>query len=170
MGPQSMKSMHQQSGVVLLVSLLILLLITVVGFTMMETSNLEVKMATTKELKAISFETSEAIIEEALTEPGAITLLGEALNNYYADPNNPSWEVDQYTYDAYDSGARKVNARGESRTQFLGTASTIGYSIRKGSSGIETYYYEFQSDAVTSNANIGSTHVQGVFVEGPRLD
>ncbi|MFT6285575.1 MAG: type IV pilus assembly protein PilX [Halieaceae bacterium] len=164
-------SKQRQSGVVLLVSLLILLLITVVGFAMMDTSNLEVKMASTKELKTIAFQTAESILEESLTEPDAVNLLGQSLNAFLADPNDPVWpRVDDFSYDGYDSGTRNVAATGAADTSFLGTQSTIGYSIRKGSSGIETYYYEVESNASTSNANIGSTHIQGVYIEAPRVN
>ncbi len=168
-----MYSRNKQSGVVLLVSLLILLVITLVGFSVMATSNLEVKMASTKELKAISYQAAEAIIDEVLTEPAAVNILGQSLNAYLADPNDPSWPNDTgYAYPGYDSdsGSRNVQAGGESTVRFLGTASTLGYSIRKGSSGIDTYYYEAESVGQTSNDNINSTHVQGVFVEAPRLN
>ena len=138
-----MYSRNKQSGVVLLVSLLILLVITLVGFSVMATSNLEVKMASTKELKAVSYQAAEAIIDEVLTEPTAVNILGQSLNAYLADPNDPSWPNDTgYAYPGYDSGSRNVQAGGESTVRFLGTASTLGYSIRKGSSGIDTYYYE----------------------------
>ena len=166
-----MRNPKKESGVVLLVSLLLLLLITIVGFSMMDTSNLEVKMASTKELKAISFQTAESILDESLTEPGAIDLLGRSLNAFFADPNNPTWPTeDNYTYTGYDIGDRDVDARGDSETRFLGTASTIGYSIRKGSSGIETYYYEVEANGLTANPNISSNHFQGVFVEAPRVN
>ena len=89
-----MYSRNKQSGVVLLVSLLILLVITLVGFSVMATSNLEVKMASTKELKAVSYQAAEAIIDEVLTEPTAVNILGQSLNAYLADPNDPSWPND----------------------------------------------------------------------------
>lgn len=168
---QPIESGRRQSGAVLLVSLLLLLLITLVGFTMMDTSNLQMKMANTKELKAISFQAAESIVDESLTEPAAIDMLGAALNAHFADSDDPAWPTKtDYAYTGYDTGQRDVSAGGSSETRFLGTASTIGYSIRKGSSGIETYYYEVEADANTANPNIGSTHIQGVFVGAPRLN
>ena len=156
----------QQSGVVLLVSLLMLLLVTLVGLSVMETSNLEVKMATAKELKTISFQMAEGVLDETLTEPAAISLLGAAYNNFLADPNNPTPVVS--TSDYATSSIKGVKD-GVSSTLFLGPASTIGYSIRRGSSGLETYYYEAEATANLQKESIVSKHIQGVFVEAPRL-
>ena len=54
--------------------------------------------------------------------------------------------------------------------RFLTTASAVGYSMRKGSSGIETYYYETDGVSTISDSNISNTHVQGAFVEAPRVN
>ncbi len=159
---------RKQEGAVLIVSLLILLLVTLIGFATMETSKLESKMATARELKEISFQTAEAIIEEATADMG---YLGRAYSAYLVDPNDPTWPTDpNHIYTGYDSGDRVLNAGGDSTMRFITTASTIGYSIRKGSAGLETYYYEAQGVSSLSNSNISNTHAQGVFVEAPRVD
>ena len=163
-----MNDRHKQEGAVLLVSLLILLLVTLIGFATLETSTLESKMATARELKEISFQTAEAIIEESTADMG---YLGRALNAHLADPNDPTWPTDpNHIYPDYDAGDRVLNAGGESTMRFITNASTIGYSMRKGSAGLETYYYEAQGVSSLANTNISNTHVQGVFVEAPRVN
>lgn len=163
-----MKNYGNQNGAVLIVSLLILLLVTLVGFAVMETSNLESKMATARELKEVSFQTAEAILEEATAD---VAYLGRAYNAYLVDPNAPAWPNDPtHELTGYDTTDRKLLAGGASTMRYLTNASTIGYSMRKGSSGLETYYYEAEGISTLSNSNISNTHVQGVFIEAPRVN
>lgn len=162
-----MTNMKKQNGAVLIVSLIMLLLLTVIGLAAMEVSSLESKMATAKELKEISFQTAEAILEESMDD---LDYLGQAFNSYLKDPNDPVWPTETHSYTGYDSGSRELTAAGDSEMRFITTASAVGYSMRKGSSGIETYYYEADGVATLSNSNINSTHVQGVFIEAPRVN
>ncbi len=156
---------NNQQGVVLLGSLILLLIITVVGFSVMETSNLESKMATAAELKAISFQTAEGIIEEAISD---FTYLGQA---YSASLAGSTWpNRSGYDRDGYDYGSRVLDVSGTSEMRYLTNASSVGYSIRKGSSGIDTYYYEAEATSSMKDSAISNTHVQGIFVEGPRVD
>ena len=45
-----------------------------------------------------------------------------------------------------------------------------GYSVRKGASGVATYYYAVVATASLINSNITSVHTQGIYVEGPSLN
>lgn len=158
-------SRGRQQGAVLLVSLLVLLLITIVSFAVMETSTLEAKMATATEQKAITFQMAEAAITEATDN---LTLLGNAYGAWLADESSPSWPTDSHAITGYDGGPRTVSAAATSETRFIGSASTIGYSVRKGSAGLETFYYEAEARSTISNADISNVHVQGVYAEAPR--
>ena len=158
----------KERGAVLLVSLLILLLVTIVGFATMETSNLEVKMSTAREMKEISFQTAESIIEEASSD---YDYLGSAYTAYLKDPNNPIWpSKTDHALVGYDTGYRELDAGGSSKLEFLTNTSTAGYSMRKGAAGVDTYYYEVEATSSLSNENISNTHVQGVYIEAPRLN
>lgn len=163
-----MNMQSKQDGAVLIVSLLILLLVTIVGFASMETSNLEAKMATSREMKEIAFQTAESIIEEATSD---LDYLGRAYTEYLKDPNAPSWPTDTtHKLTGYDVGYRKLSAGGGSEMRYLTNASTAGYSMRKGAAGLDTYFYEAESTSSMSDSNISNTHVQGVFVEAPRVN
>jgi len=156
---------RQQRGMVLLASLILLLVITVVGFSVMETSNMEVKMATAKEMKEISFQAAEAIAEVAT---GDIDYLGEALA---ADLAGSAWPTrSNYSFSGYDVGTRQLNVTGSSEMRYITNASTIGYSVRKGSSGLETYYYEAGARTNMVDSNINNVHIQGVYIEAPRVN
>lgn len=154
-----------QRGVVLIGSLILLIIVTLVGYSVMETSNLETRKATASELKAISFQTAEGILEVAISD---LNYLGQALNASLA---GSAWPTrNNYAYSGYDQGTRSLSVNGSSEMRYLTNASTVGYSIRKGSSGIDTYYYEAESTSTMANTNISNNHVQGIYVEGPRVN
>ena len=156
MGKQLHRSKDQR-GAVLLVALILLLVTTFVGFLTMETSNLESKMATTREVKEQTFQAAEASIEFALDDlPMISAAYVEGLKT------TPTWPTDTYSFTDPDIA-------GGVRVEFLGTAKSMGYSIRKGASGVATYYYEVRGNANRANTNIASVHTQGIYVEGPSL-
>lgn len=148
-----------QRGAVLVVSLLMLLVLTFVGFSSMETSNLQSKMATSRELKELTFQTAEAVIEEVLDNLDYIsTAYAIGLQN----SNDWPTMAHTFSYNSYLNGSSEV--------RFMNNANSLGYSIRKGASGIATYYYQVESTAIRSGTNISSTHTQGIYVEGPSLN
>jgi hypothetical protein len=148
---------RDQRGAVLLVALIMLLVTTFVGFSTMETSNLESKMATTREIKEQTFQAAEASIEYAIDD---IALISQAYVVGLA--GTEAWPTDTYAFDdPYVSGGVAV--------EFLGTANSMGYTIRKGASGVATYFYEIEGTASRANTNVDSVHTQGVYVEGPAL-
>ncbi len=150
---------NKQRGAVLIVALLLLLVTTFIGFSAMETSNLEAKMATSREIKEQTFQTAEAVIEQVLDN---IPLIAGAYAIFLQ--NSTNWPVQGYTF-AHDS-----YLTGDIQVQFISTTPTKGYSIRKGAAGIATYYYQVIGNGVRTNTNITSTHTQGIYVEGPSLN
>lgn len=150
---------NRQRGAVLVVALMLLLVTTFIGFSSMETSNLESKMATTRELKELTFQTAESVIEQSLDN---IAFIAQAYAVSVQGGTN--WPTQEYDFD-YDT-----SLAGTSEVSFVGNDSTEGYTVRKGASGIATYYYEVRSTASRTGTNISSTHIQGVYVEGPSLN
>ena len=148
-----------QRGVVLLVSLLLLLVTTFIGFSAMETSNLESKMATSRELKELTFQTAEASIEQTLDN---FAIISQAYSVGLSGSGN--WPVATYSFD------HDTELSGGARIEFMNNANSLGYSIRKGASGIATYYYQVIGSASRNNSNITSVHTQGIYVEGPSLN
>jgi len=166
-----MNTGKREQGAVLLVSLLILLLVTIVGFATMETSNLEMKMSTAREMKEISFQTAESIIEESSSD---YDYLGQAYTAFLRDPQDPNWPTrDDHEMDGYDGGyaaSRELDAGGNSEIEYITNTATAGYSIRKGAAGVDTFYYEVEATSTLSNVNISNTHLQGVYVEAPNVN
>jgi len=150
---------QKQEGAVLLVSLVLLLITTFVGFSSMETSTLENKMSTARELKEKTFQTSEMGIEDTLDDTArlsAANILGLQGGGWSA------WNDHEWAHDA--------NLTATTRIQYLNDAASSGYSVVSTSSGVATFYFEVQSVATRTNTNISSDHTQGIFVEGPRLN
>jgi len=156
---KGLQATKKQEGAVLLVSLLLLLVTTFVGFSAMETSNLQSKMATARELKELTFQTAETVVELSLDDLNYIsTAYAIGLQG------TGNWPTETYSFD-HDS-----YLAGSSVVRFMNNANSLGYSIRKGASGIATYYYEVEATAARTGTNITSTHVQGIYVEGPSLN
>ncbi len=147
-----------QQGAVLLVSLIMLVITTFVGFSSMDTSNLEAKMATSRELKELTFQSAEATIEFAVDD---LPLLSSAYAVGLQGTNN--WPTSKYQFEDTEINAAAT-------VQFMNNANSLGYSIRKGASGIATYYYQVIGTAGRNNTNINSVHTQGIYVEGPSLN
>lgn len=147
----------RQKGVVLIVALLLLLVTTFLGFSSMEISNLETRMATSRELEELVFQTAEAAIETALDD---INFISAA---YLASLGGSIPATATYTYN-WDSALTAT-----AQAVFSTDVATQGYSKRKGAGGIATFYYEIRVTATRTNTNISALHTQGVFVEGPSL-
>ncbi|MDP4789715.1 MAG: PilX N-terminal domain-containing pilus assembly protein, partial [Haliea sp.] len=60
--PRNLPGAHER-GVVMLVVLILLLLVTIVGFSVMEISSSQVKMAVNREGREVSFQGAESAIE-----------------------------------------------------------------------------------------------------------
>ncbi|MCD2449274.1 PilX N-terminal domain-containing pilus assembly protein [Methylicorpusculum oleiharenae] len=85
------ETLKQQSGVVLVVSLIMLLLLTLVGVTGMQTTGLEEKMAGNMRDKNLAFQAAESALKVAeyslaLTLP---TFSAAGTGGFYSDPSTP---------------------------------------------------------------------------------
>ncbi|MDJ0878902.1 MAG: PilX N-terminal domain-containing pilus assembly protein [Halieaceae bacterium] len=153
--------LHRQSdqrGAVLIVALIMLLVTTFVGFSTMETSNLEAKMATARDLKELTFQTAETSIERGLLDQA---LISDAL---VAGLASTAWPTRNYTFTSY--------LRSSVEVVYLGDFLTEGYSAKKGDSGssMATLYYTVRASAERDNTNIASEHTQGVYVLQPKAN
>ena len=150
---------HRQQGAVLLVAMVLLLITSILAFSSMQTSMMEQKMATSRELKEHAFQAAEAAIEDALND---LDYIGQAL--VVGQQNGSNWPSESHSFTFDDSLSANSTVR------YLDRAHTEGYSMRRGTSGIATYYYQVDVDGTRAGSNVVSQQVQGFFVEGPRLD
>jgi Tfp pilus assembly protein PilX len=150
---------RRQRGAVLLVSLVFLLITSIIAVASMETSLLERKMSTSRELRELAFQTSEATIEDALNDLGYI---GAAYS--IGMQNSTDWPTRNHDFEHNDA------LEGVSEVRFRDRAPSNGYTVRKGASGVATFYFEVQATGSHEGSPVRSEHVQGIFVEGPNVE
>jgi len=145
---------QQQRGVVLLVSLVLLLATTIIGYSVMETSGLEAKMAAAKEAREISFQAAESIIEEGLDDPPYIASARQA------DLAGSAWPTDShaFTYDTHLTGGSQMEYR----------TSSIAYG-EDWSRGLKNEHFQLRATVARSGTSFDSDHVQGFKVKSPTL-
>ncbi len=146
----SLHNRHNERGAVLIVALLMLLVTTLVGFSTMETSNLESKMASAHDAKARTFQAAETAIELTVDDE---VMIGAA----YLGGTDAGTD--------HDFTGTGLKARVD--VDYLGIFPTPGYSATKGS-GIATAYYTIAASAQRSGTNISSDHTQGIYVIQPK--
>ena len=149
----------RQDGAILLVALVFLLLTSIIAMASMETSLMERKMSTSRELREMAFQTAEAAIEDALND---MDYMGNAYDVGLA--NGADWPTDDHAFD-HDAALEA-----QSELRYLDRAPSEGYTVRKGASGIATYYFEVEASGTRQGTPIRSEHVQGFFVEGPSVE
>lgn len=147
-GPQ------RESGVVLLVSLILLLATTIVGYSVMETSNLESRMAATKLGKQQTFEAAESVISEVLDNQ--VLHAGARA----ADLSGGAWPTAAYPLAEHDG----IN--GDAVVRYRGNSIAYGEDWTK---GLKNEYFETDSRAERAGSPFASQHVQGFRVRAPSL-
>jgi len=172
MDSSNMRSLTDQRGVVLIVAMIALLLVTLITFAAVRSSTVSSRIAVIQELKAATFEAAES---------GAIMLARSKQN---LGPPEPG-VVRTYTSAAVGAPLPQFLIRGSTtagsdddvsvvttgRAEFRREAAAIGYSLRKGGAGFQTYFYDLSARAtVQGSTNTQSTVTQGIFIEAPRIN
>ncbi len=156
---RQLKRTEHQRGAVLIVALIMLLVTTFVGFSTMETSSLEAKMATARELKELTFQTAETSIERALDDEPLIS------DAFVAGLSNAAWPTKDFSFD-------DAKLSGSVQVAYLGDFITPGFSAKKGDSGssMATIYYTIAATAGRTNTNVQSQHTQGFYILQPKAN
>ena len=96
----------RQTGAALIISLIILMLLTIIGVTGMQTTALEERMAGNMRDKALAFESAEAALRDAETFMDTVFTLGafnaDGSDGYYDDSILKIWE--EVDWDGADGG------------------------------------------------------------------
>ena len=147
-----------QDGVVLPLVLVLLLLTTIVGYQVMETSSLEARMAVAREGKELSFQAAEAAIEQARHNEARLL---EAFVAARSAPANPDWPVQNYTFDG--------DLTGRVEFRYIGEIPALGNDLVIGSPGLRSLHFELRAHTARRDQRFDSTHIQGVKRFAPRL-
>ena len=155
---------NPQQGAALIIALVLLAVIAFIGFAAMETSLLQSRMAAAQKLQEATFQAAESAIASALEDAeGLIRAAGENGGGVGAE-DGTEWR--DYRKDAaVFPGDERLRA--DAQIRFIGHANLPGYSLRRGASGINAYFYELRVTAWREGERPASIHAQGFYVEGP---
>lgn len=148
-------ALHGQRGVVLPVTMVLLVLVTLVTFSAMRSGTIDQRIASAAEVKALAFQSAES----------AITRVTEDIDNL---PPPQDGATDTRAYSFAITGDKTINVAVGLR--FKTESSAPGYSIRKGSAGFQTYFYDVSPEAAAAGTDLRSELTEGVFVEAPRVN
>ena len=163
----SIHSKRNQSGAVLVVSLLILVVMTVIGVSSIGTSNLEERISKNFELGVITFQASESAINNVMkasteTDPDYDEDTDYLLEASRAGLDDTSTVV-SYDMDPYDKlGDASLDVNATVVYSKFGGCMMSGDSLGT-TAAVQCDYYEIRSKAEVSANASQSLHVQGLF-------
>ncbi len=150
------KSLDKQHGAVLIVSLLLLVVITTLAVSGMNTATTELAMARNDQNYEFAFQAAETGLEQAMALGRYDTLADTDLGQSYVDPDN--------LHDEY-----RARIRYEDSTLVPDRAFSLGVG-----SGIAAYHFLATSEATSKRAPGSTTdrdssalHTQAFYVVGP---
>ena len=143
---------RQQSGAVLFVSLIMLLVLTIIGVTAMRSSTLEEKMAANTMNYGMTFHAAESAIENALDDTNS--LVQAILTS------------DTITVDL-DIGESSITSSAD--IKYLGSGIAYGYSLGQNSSAFSSYRFDATGTANRTNSGAAVSMSQGVRRIGPNV-
>lgn len=147
-----MQTLHQQSGAVLIISLIMLLVMTIIGVTAMRSSTLEEKMAANTMNYNITFHAAESAIENALDDT---TSLVQAI------VTNSPVSVD------LDVGDSSITSNAD--VTYLGSGIALGFSLGQNASAFSSYRFDATGTASRANSGANVSMSQGVRRIGPNV-
>ena len=162
--PRNLPGAHER-GVVMLVVLILLLLVTIVGFSVMEISSSQVKMAVNREGREVSFQGAESAIETVADDEqqlvdAFVAGLGKLTSD---DPDSITWPTVEVSYDADSDLSLSVE------TRYIGDIPPLGNDLVLGK-GLRSLHFELRASAARDAEKFDSIHVQGISRFAPRLD
>ena len=161
--PRNLPGAHER-GVVMLVVLILLLLVTIVGFSVMEISSSQVKMAVNREGREVSFQGAESAIETVTDDEQQFRDAYNAGRGKLDDPGSIAWPTVEVSYDADSDLSLSVE------TRYTGDIPALGNDLVIGSPGLRSLHFELRASAARDAEKFDSIHVQGISRFAPRLD
>ncbi len=152
----------KQSGAVLAIALILLLVITLVGVSTLQTTGLEEQMAANVQFKNLAFQSSETAIEEALDDT---QFLSDA---YTASIDGSAWPTKTATTNSLVVTAVAEAEFVEQTKNVVESDSSTSVSI--GGAAWSYYNYQVRGTSNITNAGTSNTNVQGAYIKAPTSD
>lgn len=147
-----MQTLHHQSGAVLIISLIMLLVMTIIGVTAMRSSTLEEKMAANTMNYNITFHAAESAIENALDD--TTSLVQAIVTNSPVSVN-------------LDVGDSSITSN--ANVTYLGSGIALGFSLGQNASAFSSYSFDATGTASRANSGANVSMSQGVRRIGPNV-
>jgi hypothetical protein len=135
---------------------MLLLLTTIVGYQVMETSSLEARMAVAREGKEVSFQGAESIIDQAKNNEALL------IDSFVAALGGGAWPTLAYTFDG-DA------ARRHGRSTLYRRNCNAGQRPCAGNPGLRSLHFELRADTGRLDDRFDSIHIQGIKRFAPKL-
>jgi hypothetical protein len=139
------------------VVLMLLLLTTIVGYQVMETSSLEARMAVAREGKEVSFQGAESIIDQAKNNEALL------IDSFVAALGGGAWPTLVYTFDGDAALGGTVEVR------YIDEIATLGNDLVLGNPGLRSLHFELRADTGRLDDRFDSIHIQGIKRFAPKL-
>ena len=143
-------SIQTQQGAVLIVSLLMLLALTIIGITTMNTAKLEEKMAANSMNMNKALQASESAVDAAL-----------------ADVNNLVTALNNGTTVTITSSLGDSSVTASADITYKGATNAPGFSLGSNQGSFSTYQFEAIGTGKVPAANATAITGQGVYRVGP---
>lgn len=163
------RNLHRQHGAALVVSLVVLVLVTLIGVASMQTSNMEVVMATNSQARTTALADAENALVDGETDI-TTNYPGTPLFDWSADTSDGLYTIGDLagaTLTVVDwstvAGTETAPSGGQYTTEYLGPFTTAGASLTMGAGGAvdKRYVYRITGRGVFGDG--GTRFVQSVF-------
>lgn len=143
------KSSNDESGAALLVAMVILFMISILGISAMQSSNVETQLASNALVKETTFQSAESATDAILSLPN---ILADVVCQ--EEPNDT----------VMSNLNRSANQETTSRVQYGGLALTLGYDI---SDKFATHRFYISGESSIEDMNTSTRIVKGHTEVGP---
>lgn len=148
-------NLSQQTGATLLTSLILLLTLTIIGTTMMRSTQTELQIVRNSQDQTRAFQAAGSMIAHEKSRKDLVPLSAPGwLPNDSANTDRDFIDADGLTL-----------ANGSGRTQYTGTGVAAGYTL-SGSPKFNAYFFESTATA-DGSSNTSSTIRSGFYVVAP---
>jgi len=142
--PRTLTGRNRESGATLLVALLLVLVSTLLGVSVMQTSEIETRLVSNDQFREVAFRAAESGVDDIVTDANVTTLS--------ADLKAPCIVSTDSIIPAADVSSKLCNA---------GAGIAVGYRLGEGIAGFEMKKFTAQSTAELSSVNTGRTVILG---------
>ncbi len=164
------RNLHRQRGAVLVVSLVMLVLVTLIGVASMQTSNMEVVMATNTQARTTALADAENALVDGETDI-TTNFPGAPLFDWTADTTDGLYTIGDLTgsaitviaWDNVAGAYQTAPSCGQYTTEYLGPYTTSGASLTMGAGGAVDRRYLYRITGRGAFGDGGTRFVQSIF-------